>query len=285
MVGRITAVVVVAFWTVMMAALVRMEYLGELGGTEVPAELVLRKVFSQESPARLNVLHEGQVIGFCKVDVERPPATALTEAAAAGDALLAGPGYQVHTELTLALANFGIPSRLRIIGHTQFSPTFEVEAFKINTTIGDGRVEVRGQSATQKLTVDFSIGEYRDHREFDYQQLRAAGLQSILGMAGLANMGLLGGTGMEALPPSVTSGAASGKKITSVRTSRLRIAGEAEETYLIETRLDESMWARIWISKQGEVLKVDTSMRVTLLADTLTEIQSRYPDEDKDDSH
>jgi hypothetical protein len=221
------------------------------------------------------------------VDIEPRPAPPLVPVPAGPDAPpAAGAGYQVHTELTIALANFGIPSRLRVVGHTQFGPAFDIAAFKVHTTIGDGHVEVHGDSASQKLTVDFEIGGYHDRRLFDYQQLRGAGLQSLIGMAGLANLGMLSGAGVaEALPPSALGAPATGKKLTTVRTSRLRIAGETEETYLIETRLDESLWAKVWISKQGEVLKVDTSLRVTLLADTLTEIQSRYPDEPTNDSH
>ncbi len=284
MVGKIAAAMVCAFWAIMMVALVRMEYLGELGGTEVPAELVLSKIFSQETPARLNVLHEGRVIGFCKVDIERPPLTRSATVGTNRTAALPTICYQAHTELTLALGNFGIPSRLWVVGNTQFDQDFAIRSYQILTTLGDGHLELQGDEATHKLLVDFSIGAYHDHRVIDYQQLRGDGLQSLMGFA---NMGMFGAAGLAQVLPQFGGGIdmAAGKRLMSVRTSELQIAGEAEETYLIEIRLDQSLWARIWISKQGEVLKVDTSAHLVMLADTLTDLQNRYQDETEYDPH
>lgn len=277
--GKLMAIGVVGFWLAMMTSLVRTEWLGNLGGGDVPSKLVLQKVFSQEAPARLNVFSDGRLIGFCKVDIDPEYRTADDDSHMAADRASREPSaYRVHSELILSLGMFGTPTRLRIVGNSLFNSTFDIEEFRINALLGEGRVNVRGDSASQKVRVDYSLGEFTDHREMDFAQLRGAGLANAIGLPGLANFSFLGAGGLPtAYRPSGAATEAS-QSMTTVRMSHMDIAGEKEEAYLVESRLDETMWAKIWVSKQGEVLKVETSFHLDMKADTLTDIESRYPD-------
>lgn len=264
MLGRIAATMVVGFWVVMMTALVRTEYLGERGGPEVPAKLVLKKIFSQESPARLNVFYQNELIGFCKVEVSPVaadgPQPAVLPAA-----------YRVDSSLVLTLDRFGFGSPLRAEGETYFNAQYGVTAYQLSVKVDDLRLVLAGDTATRKVSMDLTAPGTRDRREFDLGQLSGAGLAGVLGLPGLGmlNPGVL-----------TNATAATGRNSATVRMGRLPIGSDHEDAYLVAARLNESLWARIWISKQGEVLKVDTPFQVTLLADTLTEIQSRYPDQE-----
>ena len=49
------------------------------------------------------------------------------------------------------------------------------------------------------------------------------------------------------------------------------LVGQKLGHYLVESKLDKNMWAKMWVSQRGEVLKVETSFGLTMLADVLSD--------------
>lgn len=292
MIGRIAAGMIVAFWVGMMVALVRLEFFPEpLGVGDVPPEVVLRKVFTHEEDTRLNVFYQGSGIGFCKVEILPIFETASNVVVTTNEVAQARlTGYNVRSELTLTLSLLGAPSRLRLVGDSRFNPAYQMDAFHLNTAIGDGTIEVRGDARTNKMMVDFEFGDLKDHRVFDFAQVRGAGLASAMGLPGLANFSFLGGGGM---PTAFAQGGPGGgnppESSTRIYLTDLRVGTIVLRTYLVESKFDQNMWARMWISERGEVLKVETSVGLTMLADVLSDqslvLDRRERDSDAHDSY
>ena len=265
MLGKITAAAVIAFWAAMMSALVRLEFFPQSSGLgDVPPEVVLHKIFHHEEDTRLNVSYQGQAIGFCKVEInpvlspgnplDKSPATKTT-------------AYRVRSELTLTLTLLGTPSRLRLVGDSLFDEHYQLESFHLKTSIGDGTIDVRGDAASKKVHVDYAVGELREKRDFDFAQVQGAGLASAMGLPGLPSFagGPLG------LGPAGPAGPA-GPPSTLIYLADLPV-GDAilRKNYLVESKLDKNMWAKMWVSQRGEVLKVETSFGLTMLADVLSD--------------
>src|SRR5882724_4644005 len=90
-------------------------------------------------------------------------------------------------------------------------------------------------------------------------------------MPGLGNIGFLGG----GMPGSLAASSGGGPAVTRPATityfDRLEIAGDSQRVYLIDTKLDDQMWTKMWVDDSGQVLKVTTSLGLEMLSDGLTD--------------
>jgi hypothetical protein len=59
--------------------------------------------------------------------------------------------------------------------------------------------------------------------------------------------------------------------VTITYLDRLEIAGDSQRVYLIDTKVDDQMWMKMWIDDSGQVLKVTTSLGLEMLSDGLTD--------------
>jgi hypothetical protein len=273
--SRIFAGLIVAFWVAMMAALVRVEFFPQpLAVDAVPLQRVLAKIFDNPAPADLNVFYQGEDIGSCKVDiaplggpesVEAAPATANN-----------APGYRVRSKMTIKLASFGLASYMRIDSKSVFNPRYEIENFQIETRIGDGRVDVRGDEASRKVKMVFTVGGLREQREFDFDQMKDAGLANAFGLPGLSNFGVLGAGGAAGSADGTLINTRAGQGQTAkTYLSRLKIGEDTQQVYVIESRFAETMWAKIWVNLSGQVLLVETSLGITMKAG-VTELEPEF---------
>lgn len=255
MAGRVFAGVVTAFWLVMTGALVRVEFFPKTLGThDVPIERVLQEIFANEAPARLNVYYRDEELGFCNVDV-----TPLYSANRGRrlDADAKPNAYQVKTDLRIDVEALGTPARLWLKGESIFNTRYEIEKFGIVTDVGDNHVRIVGEKRTRKVKVDYAIGDKRGKHELDFSNTQGAGLANAVGLPGLAGFNFLG-TG---------SGEGEGftkEPVTRTHLEMLRIGGEPVETYVVESNFDDTTWVKMWVSKNGEILKIDTSLQLTM---------------------
>jgi hypothetical protein len=228
----------------MMAALLRLElYPQPISLDSVPPEQVLAKFFANTEPARLNVYSGKKVIGFCHVEI-LPVATVTNQP----------DGYRVQCDLAMSFPVLGMPSRVHMVGSGVFNSRFDVREFKFKTAVGDGHVDVQGDDRSRKVTMDIDLGDTREHREYEFGQLSGAGWSGLLALPGQ------NGTG-EARREA--------KGTTQVYRGRLPDGGLTQRAYLVDTKLDDTMWARLWIDESGQVLLVETSAGLSMRADVL----------------
>ncbi len=269
MLNRVLSGLVVAFWVAMMAALVRVEIFPKPSTLEAfPNERVLKKIFANPNPARLNVYYHKIDVGYCDINIQPRLNDRLVEQLQPGQI---PDSYEVYTDLKMNLFMFGTQTRLSLKGKSEFNPKLELDRFDIETTVGDSRVDITGSDLTKKVKVVFSYDGIHDERTFDFNQVKDAGFASTFGMPGLGNIGLLGGGMPASLAASSGRGQAATRPVTIACFDHLEIAGDSQRVYLIDTEVDDQMWTKMWVDDSGQVLKVTTSLGLEMLSDGLTD--------------
>jgi hypothetical protein len=258
MTSKILGGLIIIFWVVMMSALVRLEYTGKMVAFEtVPTSRVAEKILNHPSPGRLNILSVGQDrtnwIGYCYLDVVK--LATFTPLRAAGETERHC-GYQLQGNARMDVAVLGWASRWHLTANGLLGLRGTVKEFDLRAEIGDGWVEVRSPDARQ-VEVVIELGEVHEHRTFNLQEFRGAGLAGAFGMPGIAGLGLKP-TGIRSSQPT-----------WQVGYERLTGRLGTQRAYAVEYRLDANLWIRAWVSEVGEILRVETPWGVTLLDDQL----------------
>jgi len=269
MLNRVLSGLVVAFWVAMMATLVRVEIFPQPAVLEtVPNDRILKKIFANRNPARLDVYYRKIPIGMCDMRIQPKLNDKPVEQLQPGQQ---PDGYEVATELEMNLYMLGTQTRLSLVGNSEFNPKLELDGFDITANFGDSRVDMKGNDLTKKVKVIFSYDGIHDERTFDFDQIKGAGFASAFGMPGLGNLGILGG-GMPGSLTASSGDAQTGKRPVSITYfDRLEIAGDSQRVYLIDTKVDDQMWTKIWVDDSGQVLKVTTSSGLEMLSAGLTD--------------
>ena len=268
MLNRVLSGLVVAFWVAMMAALVRVEIFPSPTVLEtVPNERILKKIFANPDPARLDVYYHKLSIGLCSIGIQPQVNGRPVEQLQPGQQ---ADSYEVTTDLKMDLSTFATQTRFQLRGKSEFNPKLELDGFDITTTVGDSRVDITGNDLTKKVKVVFNYDGIHDERTFNFSEVKGAGFASAFGMPGLGNVGFLGGMpGLSAA--SSGNGQAGTRPVTITSFDRLEIAGDSQRVYLIDTKVDDQMWMKMWVDDSGQVLKVTTSLGLEMLADGLTD--------------
>ena len=269
MLNRVLSGLVVAFWVAMMAALVRVEIFPSPTVLEtVPNERILKRIFANPDPARLDVYFHKMNIGFCSIGIQPQVNGRPVEQLQPGQE---PDSYEVTTDLKMDLSTFATQMRFHLSGKSEFTPKLELGGFDITTTVGDSRVDITGNDLTKKVKLVFNYDGIRDERVFDFDQVKGAGFASAFGMPGLGNVGFLGVGIPDSLAASSGDGQAGTRPVTITYFDRLEIAGDSQRVYLIDTKVDDQMWMKMWVDDSGQVLKVTTSLGLEMLSDGLTD--------------
>jgi hypothetical protein len=162
-----------------------------------------------------------------------------------------------------------MPSRLLLKGNSTFDRNRELKGFEFVTTIGDGRtsdgfpgngqLSIVGDDRTKTVRVMFDFGDFHDSRSFDFDQVKGAGFANAFGLPGMASFGFLTG----GLPRSVAMSSESGARSRPVMTACLdsiEVAGSPQRVFLIDSKIDDQLWMKIWVDESGEVVRVVTSL-------------------------
>jgi hypothetical protein len=288
MLNKAFAGFVVVFWAAMMAALVRVEIFPKPTILDAyPTERVLRKIFANPTPARLNIYRRGdylEPIGSCRIEIRPRRTGELAEELLPGQQPDA---YEVTSDLNMRMSVFGMPSRIRVRGKSTFNQNLDLKNFAMTTRIGarqrprgsedardsDGRsrmsggfgeIRVTGDDVTKIVTVVLDFGDVHDERVFDFNQVQGAGFASAFGLPGLANFNFAGSSG------STGSSRSPQQSVTTTHSDRLDIAGSRQRVYLISWKISDQMWTKVWVSEaDGEVLKVSTSLGLEMVSEII----------------
>jgi hypothetical protein len=282
MLNKVLAGMVVAFWVAMMTALVRVEIFPKPTTFQTfPNESILKKIFANPDPARLDVYYHKVAIGFCSINIQPQLNDRLVKRLQPGQE---PDSYEVTTDLKMNLSMFGAQTRLYLSGKSDFNPKLELDGFDIVTTFGDSRVDIKGSDLTKKVKMIFSYDGIHDERTFDFDQIKSAGFASAFGMPGLGNLGFLGGMSGP-LAASSGSGQAAARPVTVTYFDRLEIAGDSQRVYLIDSKIDDQMWTKIWVDDSGQVLKVTTSLGLEMFSAGLADGTDYQPQRPMHRSH
>ncbi|HTS19169.1 MAG TPA: hypothetical protein VMP11_16455 [Verrucomicrobiae bacterium] len=278
MLNKVFAGLVIAFWAAMMTALVRVEIYPQPTVIETfSTERIMRKVFSNPEPLSLDIYYNASNhIGHCTIEID-PQMNGNSDGKATDGTSSTVVGYKVVTDLKIRLATFGMPSRLALGGESTFNRKLELERFHFDTVIGDGRggaaglsdghVSIAGDDQTKMVQVAFDFGDFHDERLFDFNQIKGAGFANAFGLPGMANFSFLGGGGLPTAFGASSGNAPQTPPTSTVSLDRLDVAGTPQRVYLVYSRIDDQIWAKMWIDEAGQVLKVVTSMGLEMRSD------------------
>ncbi len=212
MLNKVFAGLVIAFWAAMMTALVRVEVFPQPTVIETfSTERVMRKVFSNPEPLSLGVYYNSSNhVGHCTVAIQPQMSDKSGDEPGATQTVV---GYRVASDLKIRLSAFGMPSRLTLVGESDFNRKLELEHFRFSTVIGEGRrgasglgdghVNVVGDDHTKTVQVAFDFGDFHDERLFDFDQIKGAGFANTFGLPGNGQLQLPRGRGTSEWPRRV----------------------------------------------------------------------------------
>jgi hypothetical protein len=163
-----------------------------------------------------------------------------------------------------------MPSRLLLTGKSRYSKNWELQNFEFMTTLGDGRmgdsfpgdgqISIVGDDRTKKVQVMFDFGDFHDRRSFDFDQIKGAGFANAFGLPGMASFSFLGAGRPTGSFAASSEGEARPRPVTTAYLDRIEIAGDSHRVFLIDSKIDDQLWIKIWVDDSGEVLKVVTSL-------------------------
>ena len=96
-----------------------------------------------------------------------------------------------------------------------------------------------------------------------------------LGASSLSPASLLGGAGLPFSAADILGGAdrpSQSQLKTAAYDTHLQVGDLIQKAYLIESRLDNGIWARSWIEESGEVLLVETSLGLTMRSERVEDL-------------
>ncbi len=232
---------ILAFWVVMMAALVRVEFFPSPSRlARASTDQVLRRVFSNPEPAQMVVYYKDEKLGTCNVTITTNSTGTLT-------------AYDVSAELTVRLNVFGTPSHLYVRAKPKFDARFNLKTFDLETKVAGSRLVIKDNQEARRLDMTVDTGDGPQERQVKYEEVNGAGLLNALGLPGLSG---LGGLGLSSANTNLL------RQSTHAYHDRLTIAGLSQQAYLIDSKFDHdgAIWSKIWVDDQGTILRVETSM-------------------------
>jgi hypothetical protein len=271
MTSRITFLLIALFWLTMTYLLWRSEYVGHNQvGSSVPVELVWRKILTAPDDSRLEIMHNGKKVGYCRwaanIGQDQAVGRILSDEVPPEGMAPALVNYRLNFEGNLALSDYG--SRMRFDLEVRLTTNHVWQAFDLRLNLRPTIWEVHSVASEEKVRFVTSDRDGKSERVFKFADLQnpQALLQDFdvpapLGMLGLLSPFPHSQTPAPALPPLSLDWKARNDWIpighTSVRAYRL------EATVLDRYRM------RVIVSRVGEILRVELPDGWELLNDQL----------------
>ncbi|GEM_PF-3351601 len=266
MITKIFSGLVIVFWLMMMTLLVRHEFFPSENETiPVAPQIVVARVFNNDDPSTLKVYFEGEEAGSARFQVKLiEPATIAGYPTDRRDAA-ARSRYDLSAELTMKLTLMDTPTQFHIATLMLFDENYERTWYSFRFRSGDRWVQMERDMASPLLQLKIKEGAVPISHTINVglENPRESGSQlNLLGLDADTIMGMMSNA------VGKPSGETPQTKISTSQTS-LRIAGQMVPAYLVHLRHSETVWFKIWIGRQGQVLLVDSSINLLMLADGL----------------
>ena len=266
MLPRITVVLVTLFWLAMNILLWRAEY-GQRTGqlTPLPAEVVWQKMLTAPDSSSLTVFHHRKKIGFCHwtTSVGQQLSKAEEEESQPEGMIRKVADYRVQFDGNLNLGD--IARNLRFDSSLRLSARDVWQEFKVRINVFAAVVEIRASAPEQAVHVRAGDGQNQLERVFRFADLDnpekiLSGVPGPLGEAlresgGLAQFGRAG-------PLEI------GLR-WAAHHDRMKIAHSLARVYRLDAHLMDRYSAVLFVSRVGEILRVELPDELVLVNDQL----------------
>ena len=254
---RAFALGIIAFWLLMMALLVRVEYaVDEASLLPVPADYVWNLIFLHEQPSDLVLYHQRQRIGSIHLQPSHLPN-------ATGD--VTTPVRVLSGSASLAASLPGLNSQnITVRGALEMDAHDTAQRFGFNASIHTARRTTPGVT----IVLDGEPARQQWHyqlRQGEKVLQEASGTPAVLLDAlDLRSLGFDPTVAMQAVQQQMAAAT------VKARRGALHTDGEDIECYLVTARQAESLEATIYVSQLGQILAVKTFTGYDLYDENIT---------------
>jgi hypothetical protein len=256
------------FWVTMNVLLWRAEYgAGRELGSPVPVAVVWRKILNAPDDSALVVQHRGQRVGFCRwiANVgETPTSKRPPNPVDDLEGRVREPaGFTIDVEGSALVAE--VSQRLRLSLHAQFAPDDAWRTFELIVGLRPATVEIRGSAPGQIIELKTEVAGQRWQRRFTFAELRQPG-------ALLAELGGPWAAGMPALAGLPDPARLSAGLVWQAHHDTLRVGRTDVRAYRLHAKLLDRHQAVVYVSRAGEILRVELPGEVVLMNDALSSL-------------
>ena len=265
---RAALVLAAAFCIVMNVLLWRAEY-GHTAsmGSAVPPSIIFRKMLTAPDTSSLSIFQHSKKIGFCHwmTSVGEDMARLKEDTSSPEGMVGQINGYSAQLEGSLMGAES--PGRVRFESHLALSANHEWQHFELTLNFHPTVVEVRVVAAEHALRLSWDDGSGKTERVIPFASLQNP--TALLG--GLSGIGIPQ-LQTPLLPQSTTTNAPP-LDLTRLglswegRNDELRIGHSSVRVYRLKARLLDRYEIVLYISKVGEILRVNLPNEIVLLSD------------------
>lgn len=269
MFSRAAFILVALFWVTMNVLLWRAEYgRRNLLGGDMPAEVVWQKVLLAQDASPLEIRHHGKRIGFC-----RWAAGVKQEAVTTGDAAMASPegmvrkptGYQIDFDGNVAVG--GLPNRLRFDSRAEFSSDQGWQEFHLRLSLHGNACAIHASASAETLRLVFGDEASRVEHVFSFAELQDP--QALVRrLADPFSVMVLNAGGL--LPGWSDPRALAGGLKCEARNDWIKVGRTSLRAYRLDIHLVDRHRAVVFVSRAGEILRVELPGELTLVNDQMT---------------
>jgi hypothetical protein len=267
MISRIALILVTAFWVTMNILLWRAEY-GQRGsaGSSVPADVVWHKILTAPDSSSLAIFHHGKKVGFCHwITSIGEQLSQIQEDTGSPEGMVPRiMGYRLQLEGNVSSDKAG--NRVRFESALTLTTNQVWQDFNLRIILRPTVLEIKSSGLEQRVRFNVDDGEEKFERVIKFSELENP--QALLReFAGAAAGGLLNSFGVFGAQAQSTALKAGLK--WEGREDSMRIGHSPVRTYRLQTRVLDRYQITIFVSRVGEILRVELPDEIVLVNDQL----------------
>lgn len=260
------------FWITMNVLLWRSEFRGEGEGTPVPLTSVWEKVLRAPDDSHLEVFHQKRKIGHLRWAANAGELASTNTSANLEEGMVRRVGGYTIDILDGRFDLGADRRRIRFTMNSSFTTNHQWQSFTVQLNQRPMSLEVSAAATNETVSVRFQQGEEAINRAFTFAQLRdpVKLLQEVAGAVplGLLTGGLLGGTAAGSAPPELAALPALQHLSLGLqwdsRLDWIKIGQAKLRCYRLQTRWLEKYQVTIYVSRVGEILRVQLPNEIVL---------------------
>ncbi|MCX8156427.1 MAG: hypothetical protein N3J91_08285 [Verrucomicrobiae bacterium] len=263
---------VLAFWLVMNFLLFRAEYGGARQvGVAVAPQAVWHRIITAADSSSLEIVYQGQKYGVCRwmatVGEERPPQDLPNREAAPEGMVRRITGYTLDFDGNLMLRELG--QNVRFFLRLHLSTNYTWRDLQLRTQLKPDVYEIHADAVAQRLTVRLSDGVNETTYAYTFDELRdprrlLEDFEVPLPVVWLLNT----------IQPSDPAAASFRLGLEwQARHDVMSLGRSAMKVYRLQARVLDRYYLVVYVSRAGEILRVDFPGNVSLINYVLSGLQ------------
>lgn len=260
---------VFVFFVVMNVLLFRSEFGGRNQvRSAIPAELVFKKVLTCPDNSFMEIRHHGKKVGTCQwspaVGQELATGKIMSEELPPEGMVEELTGYTVDVNGNVAMDEL---NRLRFSVDLRLSTNLNWESFTLHVGLRPASLTISSRAGEQSLQVRTDDGATRTDRSFAFDDLRNP--EKLLREFGGPLLSAAIGSAVLPLNTATNLAPARASIKWDAREDKLKVGGTFMRVYRLQTRVLDSFPVVIYISRVGEILRIELPDEIVLANDVL----------------